>query len=424
MYSCAIHSLSTQLTKTLRDYSEELNSKNARLLTRAGYVSQCAAGIYTLMPLAVRVLGRIESIVREEMNNVGAHEFVASGLQPRSMWDASGRWDSVDVLYKLNSRHGAEYCLAATAEEAIVSALANSIRSHRDLPLGVYQISTKYRDEHRARSGLLRGREFRMKDLYSFHLSQDELDQYYEGVCEAYTRVFARCGIGDRVVRTFASGGIFSRFSDEFQLLHEAGEDTVFVTEDGATAINKEVAEDAEATRLVFGDTIPRLIERRAIEVGNTFKMGTRYTDAFGVRVQDAKGELSSVLMCSYGIGTTRLLGAIAEVCGDDDGLVWTKELAPYDLHVVVLGAMAESAEVIGHIKELCRRERLSLLIDERDEVRAGEKFVDADLIGVPLRVVVGGKRAQGEGVEVRRRRDGRVYNVAVAELARLVRDE
>jgi prolyl-tRNA synthetase len=423
MYSFAIHTITTQLTHTLRSHSESSSSKNARLLTRAGYVSQCAAGIYTLMPLAIRVLGRIESIVREEMNALGAHELLVPGLQPRDMWDTTGRWDSVDVLYKLTSRHGAEYCLGATAEEGIVAAFAQSIRSHRDLPTAVFQISTKYRDEHRARSGLLRGRDFRMKDLYSLHLTQAQLDEYYEDVCKAYARIFERCGIGSRTVRTFASGGVFSRFSDEFQLLHDAGEDTVFVTEDRRIAINKEIAEDAEALRVVFGGTVPQLLEHRAIEVGNTFKLGSRFTDAFGMRAHDAKGESTSVLMCSYGIGTTRLLGAVAEVYGDDDGLVWTKELSPYDLHLVQLGERLHSNETLGRIKELCRAERLSLLIDDREEVRAGEKFADADLIGIPLRVVIGGNKSVGDLLEVKQRRDGKSFQVALDELARLVRE-
>jgi prolyl-tRNA synthetase len=374
------------------------------------------------MPLAVRVLGRIESIVREEMQSLGAAELLVSGLQPREIWDATGRWDSVDVLYRVTSRHGAEYCLTATAEEGIVAAVGPSIRSYRDLPSAVFQISAKYRDEHRARSGLLRGRDFRMKDLYSFHLTQEQLDEYYEQVCAAYTRVFERCGIGDRTLRTFASGGVFSRFSDEFQLLHESGEDTVFVTEDRKVAINKEIAEDTQALDLVFGGKTPKLTEHRAIEVGNTFKLGSRFTDAVGLRVQDRSGESRSVLMCSYGIGTTRLLGAIAEVYGDDNGLAWSAELAPYDIHLVQLGDREASSSLLEQIKEACRAERLSMLVDDREGMRAGEKFADADLIGIPLRVVIGGKRCGDRAVEVRQQRNGETLTVDVGQLAQMAR--
>lgn len=422
MYSYAIHTLSNQLTHTLRSVSEGMDSKNARLLTQAGFISRAAAGIYTLMPLAVRVLGRIETIIREEMNSLGAHELLVSGLQPRELWERTGRWDSIDVLYRFASRHGAEYCLSATAEEPVVAACTHAIRSYRDLPLSVYQISPKYRDEHRARAGMLRGREFRMKDLYSFHLNDSELNEFYESVCKAYARIFDRCGIGKHTVRTFASGGVFSRFSDEFQLLHESGEDTILITEDGRTAVNTEIAQDSEALRIVFGDKIPTLIERRAIEVGNTFKLGTRYTDALGLRIQDHAGVVGSVRMCSYGIGTTRLLASIAEVYGDECGLVWPQEVAPYDLHVVQIGEQDRSSDQLDQIKRLCTDERISTLLDLREGVRPGEKFATADLIGIPLRVVVGGARTSAHTIEVKDRLSGALRDVSLTELVELVK--
>ena len=401
MYTHAIHNLSSGLTRTSREVGEDQTSKNARLLTRAGYVHQAAAGIYTLMPLGARVVGRIESIVREEMNALGAYEAIAASLQPREVWERTGRWDLIDVLYQLRSRHGAEYGLAATAEEGIVDAFKQSIRSYRDLPFGIYQISTKFRDEHRARSGLLRGREFRMKDLYSFHLSTAEQDAYYEDVCAAYMKVFARCGIGEKTKRTYASGGVFSKFSDEFQLIDEAGEDTIYVTEDGAVAINKEIVENAQVLSGIFGSTVPKLVEHRAIEVGNTFKLGTRYTDAFGITADDAHGGTAPIHMACYGLGTTRIMAAVAEAYGDDAGLVWPRQLAPYDIHVVVLN---DDKETIGSIRRLCHEERFSALFDERAEARAGEKFADADLLGIPTRVVVGGRDRTSGSIGVKRR--------------------
>jgi prolyl-tRNA synthetase len=373
-----------------------------------------AAGIYTMLPLGMRVLARIEEIVREEMNAIGAHEFAAPTLHTRQIMERTGRWDSIDVLYRLQSRQGADLCLQATAEEAICAAFQGKIASHRDLPISVYQISDKFRDEQRPRAGLIRGRSFRMKDLYSFHTNERDLHQYYEEVVTAYQRVFDRCGIGERVVRTFASGGAFSKFSDEFQLLSDTGEDTIFLTEDRSQAINKEVAEDTEALRALFGESLPKLVEHRAIEVGNTFKLGTRFTDAFNIQYQDEASTLQKVWMAPYGIGTTRLVGSVAEVLSDERGLVWPKEIAPYDLHIVVLGDQAKSATHLEHLTRWIAQEELTALIDTRDEVRAGEKFADADLIGIPLRVVVSERCAEDSLVEVKRRTESQGARVSV----------
>lgn len=404
--NASVHFLRASLTRTSRNVSEHLVGKNARLLEQAGFVSQTAAGIYTLLPLGLRVLQRIELIIREEMESLQAHEFLGATLQPKGLWETTSRWDSVDVLYKLASRHGGEFCLAATAEELISSVGAASIRSYRDLPFAAYQIGTKYRDEHRARSGLLRGKEFRMKDLYSFHCDQNEMDAFYESVCAAYARVFTRCGIGHAVVRTFASGGIFSRFSDEFQLLSAAGEDTIYVTKDGSVAINKEIAQDDEALQTVFGKQVPELVEHRAIEVGNTFKLGRRFTEAFGIRVPDRTGTIQPLLMCSYGIGSTRLIGAVVETFGDERGLVWPTEISPYGVHVIVGNSAGEERQELAPLVEHLRNAGISALIDDRRDVRLGEKFMDADLIGVPVQVVVGGKKQNASEAEVKRRRD------------------
>jgi prolyl-tRNA synthetase len=404
MTSRTIHFLSTNITKTTRSNADETNSRNGQLLTRAGFVSQMAAGIYTMMPLGMRVLSRIERIVADEMNALGAFQFHGAPLQTRQLLDTTGRWDSIDVLYRLTSRSGADMCLQATAEEAICAALRQRIASHRDLPLSLYQISDKFRDEQRPRAGLIRGRAFRMKDLYSLHASAHELDSYYEEVVKSYHRIFSRCGIGDKVIRTFASGGVFSKFSDEFQLIAESGEDTVFTTEDRTVALNKEVADDQEALRALFGERIPRLVEHRAIEVGNTFKLGTRYTDAFNISFQDKEGVRQKVWMASYGIGTTRLIGAIAEVLSDEHGLVWPREVSPYDVHVVVLGNESQGSAELDRIINQLDRSGISALVDARPEVRAGEKFADADLIGIPTRVVMSSSATKDFCIEVKRR--------------------
>jgi prolyl-tRNA synthetase len=421
MNSHTIDYLSTALTKTLRSGAGEVESVNGLLLSRAGFISQMAAGIFTMLPLGRRVLSRIETILREEMHRVDSHEFSAPMLHTRQIMDTTGRWESIDVLYRLRSRQGADLCLQATAEEAVCAALQGKIASHRDLPISLYQISDKLRDEQRPRAGLIRGRSFRMKDLYSFHLNERDLDQYYERVVAAYLRVFERCGIGANVVRTFASGGAFSRFSDEFQLLCDSGEDTIFITEDRSRAINREVAEDAEALRAIFGETRPKLLEHRAIEVGNTFKLGTRYTDAFGIEYQDETGALQKVWMASYGIGTTRLVGSVAEVLSDERGLVWPKEIAPYDAHIVVLGDRSKNAELLERVTRWAAEERITALIDAREEVRAGEKFADADLIGIPIRIVVSERCGEDSLVEVKRRTETQAERVMIEELGRFV---
>lgn len=414
MHAHTIHHLSTTIAKTLRSSSAEAESKNGNLLTRAGFVAQMAAGIYTMLPLGMRVLARIEEIVRQEMNAIGSQEFTAPALHTRQIMDRTGRWDSIDVLYRLRSRQGADLCLQATAEEAICAAFQGKITSHRDLPISVYQISDKFRDEQRPRAGLIRGRSFRMKDLYSFHTSEQELHEYYERVITAYLRVFQRCGIGDRVVRAFASGGAFSKFSDEFQLLSDTGEDTIFLTEDRSRAMNKEVAEDTEALRALFGESQPQLVEHRAIEVGNTFKLGTRFTDAFQIHYQDEASALQKVWMASYGIGTTRLVGSVAEVLSDERGLVWPKEIAPYDVHVVTLGDETKNAATLERLTNWISHAKINALIDTRTDLRAGEKFKDADLIGIPLRVVVSERCTEDALVEVKRRTESQSARVAV----------
>jgi prolyl-tRNA synthetase len=415
-----IHHLSSQITLTNRSHSDAQHGRNASLLLKAGYIAQLGAGLYTLMPLGLRVVQKIEQIVREEMDGLGASEFLSPIIYPGELWETTGRWDSIDVLYKLKSRSGGDLCIAATAEEIIVSVAKRLIRSYRDLPFSAYQIQPKCRDELRARSGLVRGREFRMKDLYSFHLDSGQLDEFYEQVCQAYIRIFARCGIGARTVRTFASGGIFSRFSDEFQLLCEGGEDTVFIDQASGIAINAEVAQDSAALEAAFGSRAYSLTEHRAIELGNTFKLGTRFTDAFGLKVHDASGRESSVLMCSYGIGTTRLAGAIAEVCSDDKGLVWPKTVAPYDAHIIVLEQTEQTGKTSAELSQSLKQHGISALVDDRLDVRAGEKFFDADLLGIPRQIILGNRLKSGE-VEVKDRASGATSVMRVETLQSLV---
>lgn len=412
-----IHYLTTNLTKTSRGSTDLNDGRNANLLHRAGFISQVSAGSYTLLPLGLRVLKRIESIVHAEMSGIGAQEIQTPSLQPRQLLAASRRWDSIDVLYKLESRNGGEFCLAATAEEVVASTARQIVQSYRDLPLSMYQMTEKFRDEARPRLGLLRGRVFRMKDLYSLHATQEDLDQYYEKVVDAYMRVFDRLGLGNRVKRTFASGGVFSKFSDEFQLIAECGEDTIYLSDDSSLALNKEVADDVETLRQLFGTTTPKLTEHRAIEVGNTFKLGTRFCEDLGVSFQDKDGQRRTPLMCSYGIGLTRAMGAIAEVLSDDAGLRWPKSVSPYDVHIVVLGDGEHIERAREIVIDQLKGAGFSALIDQRGDVRAGEKFADADLIGIPIRVVLGEQHAKTSQVEVKARGADRQQVVGIDQV-------
>ncbi len=377
--------LQSQLfTKTRREAPKDEVAKNAQLLIRAGYVHKEMAGVYDLLPLGLRVFKKIENIIREEMNRVGGQELIMTALQDKTIWEKTNRWDDevVDNWFKSALKDGGEMGLGHSHEEPLVRIMSQHISSYRDLPKAVYQIQTKFRNELRAKSGILRGREFVMKDLYSFVRTQEELDHYHEAVADAYKKIFERVGIGERTFRTKAAGGSFSKYSDEFQMLCDAGEDTIYLDRAKGEAINKEIAEEFDVSALE---------EAKAIEVGNIFKLGTRFSEPLGLTYKDESGSELPVLMGCYGIGLGRLMGSIVEALGDDKGLVWPEAVAPFQVHLVQLG---DEAEVKSEAEELYREltaNNIEVLWDDRD-ARAGEKFADSDLIGIPLRVVVSSK--------------------------------
>jgi prolyl-tRNA synthetase len=391
--------------QALREFPREEQSSNSRLLLRAGFISKTAAGIFSFLPLGMRVLQKIEEIVREEMRAIDSSEVLLPALHPRELWNQTNRWDEVDVLFKTTSRTGGEYCMGPTHEEIVTPLASELLSSYRDLPFSLFQIQTKFRDEPRPRSGLLRGKEFRMKDMYSFHSTQSDLEQYYAKVTESYRRIFDRVGIGKETLLTFASGGMFSQFSHEFQLLAPSGEDSIFVAPELNIAINKEIVVDSEGMRFVFGDSVPLLEEHRGIEVGNIFQLGTRFSDAFDLSVTNQKGEKITPVMGCYGLGTSRLLGAIAEIHNDERGLTWPVAVAPYEVHVTLIpgveGVGRALEEVIAQLKN-----DYSLLVDDRPHVRPGEKFADADLIGVPFRIVLGKRACEHGEAELSRRKE------------------
>lgn len=401
------------LTRTRREAPSDETSTNAQLLIRAGFVHKEMAGVYSFLPLGLRVLDRINRIIREEMGRIGGQEVFFSALQNPDTWAKTDRLDEtqVDVWFKTALKGSDQPLpLAFTHEEPITAAMQNHIASYKDLPRYAYQIQTKFRNETRAKSGVMRGREFLMKDLYSFSRSQEELDAFYEQVQGAYARVFERVGLGDRTFLTFASGGSFAKYSHEYQTLCEAGEDVIYVSRAKKIAVNQEVLNDEVLSDL--GLSRDELEEVKAAEVGNIFKLGTRFSEPLGLRFVDENGESRPVIMGSYGIGPSRLLGTLVECLSDERGMVFPESVAPFAVHLVSLGAVAEADQAY----EALRRAGIDVLYDDRD-ASAGEKFADSDLYGIPVRLVVSGRSLEKGGVEMKRRTESESVIVPLADL-------
>lgn len=388
-------------TKTSRSVSADEVSVNARLLTQAGFIEKEIAGVYSYLPLGWRVLNKIENIVREEMDAIGGQEVLMPSLHPKNNWLTTNRWDALDVLFKVNSKHGHEYALGPTHEEIVTPMAKPVISSYKDLPQAVYQIQTKFRDEPRAKSGLLRGREFRMKDLYSFHADEDDLDDYYKNiVIPAYNKIFQRLGLD--ALLTEASGGTFSKFSHEFQVELANGEDTIYICEQCKLAKNKEIFETGSNCT---NCGLTTWHESTASEVGNIFPLKTKYSTAFGLNFTAKTGEQKPVIMGCYGIGTSRLMGVVAEKFNDDKGLIWPEAIAPFDIHLVLLG----KGEIVKNKADQLYNRLLSIkpiLYDDRDE-STGVKLNDADLIGLPWRLIASEKNADKFELKARGAKDG-----------------
>ncbi len=396
-------------TKTRREAPSDEVSKNARLLIRAGFIHKEMAGVYTYLPLGLRVLRKIENIIREEINALGAQEIFMTTLQDPSIWMASGRWDdkTVDNWFKTKLKNGNELGIANTHEEPLAKLLTNNVNSYKDLPLYVYQIQNKFRNELRAKSGIMRGREFLMKDLYSFSRTEDEHKKFYEKVAEAYKRIFERIGIGDKTYRTFASGGIFSKFSDEFQTLSEAGEDTIYINERKKIAVNKEVYTNSVLTELNLDKNT--LMEKKATEVGNIFSLGIKYSEAEELLYKDENGDSKPPIMGSYGIGLGRIMGVVAEVLSDDSGLVWPESISPFKLHLI---GLSDASKIYDKLE----KKGFEVLYDDRD-ISAGEKFADSDLIGIPYRIVISNRNISAGKIELTERATNKTERISEDEL-------
>ena len=379
--------LTKLFTKTSKSAPSDEVSKNAQLLIRAGFINKEMAGVYDYLPLGKMVLENITQIIREEMNSIGGNEISLSALQQKDTWEASGRWsdDVIDVWFKTTLASGSELGLAPTHEEPLTKLMKNFISSYKDLPVYPYQFQIKFRNELRSKSGLMRGREFWMKDLYSFSRDQAEHDVFYEKISEVYSHVYERLGLGELTYKTFASGGSFSKYSHEFQTVSPVGEDTIYVHEGKKIAINEEVFTDEVLADL--GINRDELVEKKAVEVGNIFTLGTKFSDALDLTFTDEDGTSKKVFMGSYGIGPSRLMGLIAEHFADDKGLVWPEAVAPAKVYLVRIGGEAATAHADELYEEL-QAKGIKVLYDDRD-VRPGEKFADSELIGIPHRVTV-----------------------------------
>jgi prolyl-tRNA synthetase len=390
--------------KTRKEVPADETSKNAQLLMRAGYVNKEMAGVYSFLPLGKMVADKIIGIVREEMNAIGGQEILMSTLQNKELWELTDRWDDkkVDNWFKTKLLSGTEVGISFSHEEPIANMLKNFVNSYKDLPTYVYQFQTKFRNELRAKSGLLRGREFLMKDLYSFSKNQQEHDEFYEKAIAAYFKVYERVGLGDITYKTYASGGYFSGgFSHEFQTISDIGEDTIYLDESKRIAVNKEIYTDETLAKIGLDKSA--LVERRAVEVGNIFTLSDRYSEPLGLFFTDEKGISQAVFMGSYGLGISRLIGLLAEHFADDKGLAWPASVAPFEVYLIRLGEEQEVVQAAEDVYKQLTSTGVSVLYDDRG-VRAGEMFADADLMGLPHRLVVSKNSLQAGGFELKSR--------------------
>ncbi len=405
--------------KTFREPPKEAETINHKLLTQAGYVEQLMAGVYTYLPLGLRVLRKIEQIVREEMNAIGGQEVLMPMLHPKSIWERTGQWKTLDVLFELQSRTGREYALGQSEEEVVTPLVMSRVNSYKDLPQHVYQIHWKFRDELRAKSGILRGREFYMKDMYSFHETQEDFDKFYQIVKQAYLRIYQRLGLVAKV--TEASGGSFTqKISYEFMILTDAGEDDILYCENCNFCVNLEIAKVKE------GDSCEKcekstLKKARASEAGNVFDLGQKYPRDFALTYIGRNGEKEYPVMGCYGIGISRIMGILVEKFHDEKGIIWPENVSPYQVELIAIGReqdeVGEKAEKLYH---MLQENGVEVLFDDREGIGAGQKFSDADLLGIPVRLVVSSKTLQEKDlVEWKKRQEEKVEYLSFPEVVK-----
>jgi prolyl-tRNA synthetase len=399
--------------KTKKNPPKDEITKNAQLLVQAGYVNKLMAGVYSYLPLGLKVLNKIEQIIREEMNAIGGQEVLLPALHPSEIWQQTGGWENIDVLFKIKSRTKKDYALGQSHEEVITPLAKEYIQSYKDLPVALYQIQQKFRDELRAKSGVLRGREFDMKDMYSWHKDQADFERFYEEVKKAYLKIFERCGLVAKV--TEASGGSFTqKISYEFMILTDAGEDDILYCDVCEYCVNLEIAKVKE------GEICPKcnkgkLTKARAVEAGNVFDLGQKYNQDFDFQLTDEKGEKFHPIMGCYGIGVSRLMGVIVEKWADEKGIVWPESMAPFAVYLIELGIKEGEKSKGEEVYQALKQKGVEVLFDDRREVSAGQKFSDAELIGIPVRLVVSAKT--GEKVEYKKRLEKETELISLDDL-------
>ncbi len=402
-------------TRTLRNAPKDEETVNSQLLVRAGFVNKLMAGVYSYLPLGLLTLKKIAQIVREEMDAIGGQEILMPGLHPAENWKKTGAWDKVDVLFKIKSRTDKDYALGQSEEEVVTPLVMTYVDSYKDLPKSVYQIGWKFRDELRSKSGLLRGREFYMKDMYSFHTDQADFDRYYDIVKKAYLKIFERIGLVAKV--TEASGGSFSqKISYEFMVLTDAGEDNILYCDSCEFCVNEEIAKQKA------GDACPkcgkgRLAAAKASEVGNVFDLGQKYGKDFDLGFKDKEGKKQYPIMGCYGLGISRLMGVIVEKFHDEKGIIWPKSVSPVDLHLINIASDEKIAE---DLYKTLQDKGFSVLYDQRD-ISAGAKFADSDLIGIPTRVLVSDKTLKEDSVEIKHRGNDETELVKIKDLQKIL---
>lgn len=405
--------------KTTKDISKEETSLNAQFLIRGGFIDKSMAGVYTYLPLGKKVLAKIERIIREEIDLIGGQEILMPALQKKEDWLVTGRWD-IDVMMKVKTFFDKEYGLGWTHEEVVTPLAKKYIKSYKNFPFAIYQIQTKFRNEKRAKSGILRGREFFMKDLYSFHTNEDDLDKFYDLMKETYFKIFKRLSLADKTYFTYATGGDFSKYSHEFQTISLAGEDVIYICDKCNLAVNKEIITDLENRCPECGNR--ELRKEKAIETGNIFKLKNRFTEAFNFKFLDKEGKENIPLMGCYGLGVSRLMGTVVELFNDENGIIWPKSIAPYQVHLISVGKSEVVLKQSDELYQYLQDEKIEVLYDERKE-SPGIKFKDSDLIGIPFRIIVSNKTLEQNSVEIKKRNKKEFEMIKIDDLKEFIKN-
>ncbi|MFH1036917.1 MAG: aminoacyl--tRNA ligase-related protein [Patescibacteria group bacterium] len=406
-------------TKISKEFPKDESSINARFLIRAGFIDKLMSGVFSFLPLGLAVMGKIENIIREEMNKIGGQEILLPALHPKENWQLTDRWKYPE-MFKLKNRAEKDFSLGWTHEEIVTPLIKKFVKSYKDLPVYVYQFQDKFRDELRAKSGLLRGMEFTMKDLYSFHASESDLDEYYEKVKGAYFRIFERCGLGKVTFLTLASGGAFSKYSHEFQTITPYGEDEIHLCPKCKIAVNKEIIEDEK--HMCPGCKRKNMEAKKSIEVGNIFKLGNKFSEPFGLKFKEKDGSEKLLSMGCYGIGLGRLMGAVVEVHHDEKGIIWPRTVSPFLAHLIeIKGQNSKVKKEAEKLYQVLQKKEVEVLYDDRDDKTAGEKFAECDLIGIPVRIVVSERTLERGCAEIKGRQEEKTKLIKLSQVTKNV---